>query len=92
MLPCGHVICSKCLIGHTVKSIEFKKILVDCPLCRSIIINIGPENNDVRYDQRMIFANGIKILKIVILFCVAVIVLYLLLNAVLEMASVVVGT
>ena len=47
-LKCGHIICSHCLVSHTIKSIETKKPSIDCPLCRAVVVTIRPEAPEER--------------------------------------------
>lgn len=42
-LKCGHTICSQCLVSHTIKSCELKKNVIECPLCRSTIVEVDEE-------------------------------------------------
>lgn len=36
-LPCGHMVCTYCLIAQTVHAIDAQKDGLTCPLCRSTI-------------------------------------------------------
>lgn len=47
-LKCGHTICSNCLVSHTIKSIEYKRSSIDCPLCRTVVVTIRPQDPEER--------------------------------------------
>ncbi len=46
-LKCGHKLCSECLANHAIASSQKNNQIVDCPLCRSKIVEIIPRLNQV---------------------------------------------
>lgn len=48
-LKCGHKLCSECLANHSISSLQKNNKVVDCPLCRSTIIDITP----IQYNRNL---------------------------------------
>ncbi len=52
-LKCGHKICSECLANHAIASTHRKNQIVECPLCRTVVINIPPKYLNIQDDEQI---------------------------------------
>ena len=79
-LKCGHTVCSKCLMVHAITAQNEKKNMVECPLCRHVILklkHVPMQETQVLEDVDIELYRNQYILALVILVVVILVIIFL---------------
>lgn len=90
-LKCGHILCSHCLIYHTLSAYQTRKQKIECPMCRYVILDIDNvyendnENIDSENNNENIIDNGNNNITHICIFLFLLFVIVLLFISIVEL-------